>query len=495
MMEARPAYLGITGSGSGHAIIADGWNQTTGNYHLNMGWGGSWNGWYSLPNGMPSGFTQIHSAVINIEGGTVPFPLTGMVFANNAPLDQTSLTLQGPRYYEFEIDDPGGYFETDYMHAGTYEATAIIELDEGGYYYKNEIVEVDEVNNTLIIYMDDFTTITGTVSAPVSVENAHVNIYQGNSLKTSGIVDASGNFSMPGLLPGTYQAVASLDGNYYEVQTIEISATNQTIDFNLQEYPYDHVFHFAGDPVDKFQFLANMSCSIRLAEDDIADFGGDAVAKMSFMAPFNPEDGEIHAQLWKGSLLISEKEVTDFVDGEWKNIVFDDFAVVDPDAEYYVGYQINSFSGPIPVAWHDEGPNIPGKGGYIRTTNWIPLPGNFDFNLCIKGKIISQQPTSSDNNIAAAYENTLGYNYPNPFNPTTTISYSLAEDNFVELEIFNVKGQLVKTLVAEQKSAGMHSVEWNGKDDNNKTVSSGIYFYKMQAGGRYTSTRKMIMLK
>ncbi|MCF7792650.1 MAG: S8 family serine peptidase [Candidatus Cloacimonetes bacterium] len=89
----------------------------------------------------------------------------------------------------------------------------------------------------------------------------------------------------------------------------------------------------------------------------------------------------------------------------------------------------------------------------------------------------------------------LGGNYPNPFNPTTNINYSLAEDGLVQIDIFNVKGQLVKHLVSEHQSSGNHLITWNGKDDNNKSVGSGIYFYKMRAGGRYTSTRKMIMLK
>ncbi|MCF7792649.1 MAG: C10 family peptidase [Candidatus Cloacimonetes bacterium] len=495
MMEARPVYFGIlSNGGSGHAIICDGWNEDTDYFHLNMGWGGYQNGWYDIPLNMPSGYNQIHSAIRNIEGGTVPFEMTGMVFANNAPLDQTFLTLEGPRYYEFDIDDPNGYFGTDYMHAGTYVATATIELDDGGYYYKTETVQIDENNNTVIIYLDDFTTLSGSVTAPVSAENAHVNVYQNDVLITSGLADASGNFSIPGVMPGTYQAVASLAGSYFEEQFYEVTATNQNIDFNLEEYPNDHVLHFAGDPTDKFQFLSDMSCGIRLAEDDIADYDGDAVAKVSFIAPFNPADGEIYAQIWKGNLLVSEKQVTDFTDGEWADATLEDFAVVDPDAEYYVGYRIHSLGGTIPAAWHDAGPMITGKGGYVRTTGWIPLPGAFDFNLCIKGTIITQT-LGSDNNTANIFANDLGNNYPNPFNPTTTINYSLAEDSFVELEIYNVKGQLVKTLVANEQTAGQHSVEWNGKDNLEKDVSSGIYFYKMRAGGRYTSTRKMILLK
>ena len=86
-------------------------------------------------------------------------------------------------------------------------------------------------------------------------------------------------------------------------------------------------------------------------------------------------------------------------------------------------------------------------------------------------------------------------NYPNPFNPTTTISFSVAQtSSFVNLEVFNIKGQKVKTLVDKILPAGNHTIVWNGEDENGKPVSSGVYFYKMKAGA-YNSTKKMILLK
>ncbi|MCK5051914.1 MAG: T9SS type A sorting domain-containing protein [Candidatus Cloacimonetes bacterium] len=85
-------------------------------------------------------------------------------------------------------------------------------------------------------------------------------------------------------------------------------------------------------------------------------------------------------------------------------------------------------------------------------------------------------------------------NYPNPFNPTTTISFSTNEAGYVSINIYNMKGQLVKTLVNEYLDAAFHNVSWNGKDNSSKTVSSGIYFYKMKSSS-YTSTKKMILMK
>jgi uncharacterized repeat protein (TIGR01451 family) len=87
-------------------------------------------------------------------------------------------------------------------------------------------------------------------------------------------------------------------------------------------------------------------------------------------------------------------------------------------------------------------------------------------------------------------------NYPNPFNPETTISFAVAKNiNDATLEIFNIKGQTVKTFNVDTSShSPIYSVVWNGKDNNQHTVSSGLYLYRMKAG-RYTSTKKMILMK
>jgi len=88
----------------------------------------------------------------------------------------------------------------------------------------------------------------------------------------------------------------------------------------------------------------------------------------------------------------------------------------------------------------------------------------------------------------------LKSNYPNPFNPITTIEYSIKDSAPVSIEVYNILGQRIRTLVNEPKKAGNYSVTWNGTDNNGRAVASGIYFYRMQSG-KFTSTKKMIMLK
>jgi peptidase C25-like protein/flagellar hook capping protein FlgD len=85
-------------------------------------------------------------------------------------------------------------------------------------------------------------------------------------------------------------------------------------------------------------------------------------------------------------------------------------------------------------------------------------------------------------------------NYPNPFNPITTISFSLPESAQVEMEIYNVKGQLVRILAQDEYSAGAHEIIWNGKDEAGKSVTSGIYYYRLNAAGT-VQTRKCVLLK
>jgi hypothetical protein len=85
-------------------------------------------------------------------------------------------------------------------------------------------------------------------------------------------------------------------------------------------------------------------------------------------------------------------------------------------------------------------------------------------------------------------------NYPNPFNPSTTISYQLAQPGHVSLLIFNSAGQLVKTLVDEEMKPGYYTVEWFGRNERDEMVASGMYFYEFKAPG-YKKTKKMVLLK
>ncbi|RLC47342.1 MAG: hypothetical protein DRH57_04235 [Candidatus Cloacimonadota bacterium] len=107
--------------------------------------------------------------------------------------------------------------------------------------------------------------------------------------------------------------------------------------------------------------------------------------------------------------------------------------------------------------------------------------------------ITSSTPTDNyQSNMPHSFE--LKQNYPNPFNPQTVIAYQLPERAAVEISIYNILGQKVKTLVNDRKEAGYHKVIWNGKDAENRDVSSGIYFYKISTD-KFSETKKCLLLK
>ena len=88
----------------------------------------------------------------------------------------------------------------------------------------------------------------------------------------------------------------------------------------------------------------------------------------------------------------------------------------------------------------------------------------------------------------------LRQNYPNPFNPSTTISFELSSRAAVRVEIFGARGALVRTLADEIMDAGPHALEWNGRDDGQSAVGSGVYFYRLTADG-HSQAKKMVVLK
>ncbi|MCK5052201.1 MAG: right-handed parallel beta-helix repeat-containing protein [Candidatus Cloacimonetes bacterium] len=100
-----------------------------------------------------------------------------------------------------------------------------------------------------------------------------------------------------------------------------------------------------------------------------------------------------------------------------------------------------------------------------------------------------------DNVIIQTSEVSLHQNFPNPFNPTTTISFSLQKNSKVELSIYNIKGQKIKSLLSNQTAVGEHSIVWDGKDASGKKVGSGIYLYKLNVNGKIEAVKKCLLLK
>lgn len=118
-----------------------------------------------------------------------------------------------------------------------------------------------------------------------------------------------------------------------------------------------------------------------------------------------------------------------------------------------------------------------------------------------KGDSVETTDPIWDTDIATVNDNVspntfnLAQNYPNPFNPTTNIRYTIPAQGLVKLNIYNVLGQEVKTLVNEVKNAGNHQITWNGDNNFGQKLSSGIYFYRIDFNGNQQMVKKMVFLK
>lgn len=152
-------------------------------------------------------------------------------------------------------------------------------------------------------------------------------------------------------------------------------------------------------------------------------------------------------------------------------------------------------------SWTDVG-NITYKyyskndtGSYIYKVRARNGCGDGPVNNQILVKVSSSTPVAeNEDNQQLPTQYTLSQNYPNPFNATTKLEFTLPKACQVRLDIYNVLGKRIRTLIDEYLSAGYKTVTWDGKDDNGNDVSTGIHFYRIKAG-EFSQAKRMVLLK
>ena len=144
---------------------------------------------------------------------------------------------------------------------------------------------------------------------------------------------------------------------------------------------------------------------------------------------------------------------------------------------------------------HTTSPELEGAGIYLdRVPDDIDGNPRDPLNPSMGGGVYIPLDVDDETSDVLPDEFKLMQNFPNPFNPATTIEYSVPTKCQVSIEVFNILGQNVRTLVNETKAAGNYRTEWNGSDEAGKTVATGVYFYRLRSGD-VTHTKKMVMIK
>jgi hypothetical protein len=134
-----------------------------------------------------------------------------------------------------------------------------------------------------------------------------------------------------------------------------------------------------------------------------------------------------------------------------------------------------------------------GGTSFVYTDNTVAPGETYRYQIGVRdadGEVFSPIAQVSLAGVSVA----LGQNSPNPFNPSTTISFTLPAREQVTVSIYDANGRLVRTLLDESRDYGTHNVTWDGRDDAGTTVGSGVYFYRLSAG-KYSESKKMVMLK
>jgi hypothetical protein len=160
-----------------------------------------------------------------------------------------------------------------------------------------------------------------------------------------------------------------------------------------------------------------------------------------------------------------------------RNIVEDEYIHI---ADMFIGEQ---FSGTVTLGFKV-------KGSYDELSFEIPNGSVFTGENYEEMGINSVESTYK----VAPSVYALSKNYPNPFNPTTTIDYSIPQAGNVELVIYNTAGQKIRTLINQMQDASFYKVVWDGRDESGQSVASGIYFYRLVAGN-FSKIEKMTLIK
>jgi hypothetical protein len=252
--------------------------------------------------------------------------------------------------------------------------------------------------------------------------------------------------------------------------------------------------------------FSSLNLATRMVRMDSTETWPDAdpTTSPAYVLQFNPAAGSLMIAKYPAVEMIALNPTL------WDTLAIEEFSL-DLDVWYWVKFYL--YEGVLKAKiWEgdlldeeetwllevtDDEPRVTGRYTMFATFNPVETGGGDVFLVDeIKVYEVPGGPSAIDPGelTIAPSEFALGENYPNPFNPETTIEFSLNKADDVTLKIYSITGQLVRTLVNSAMEVGTHQVKFNGQDDFGNMLSSGVYFYQLQSAGQI-ATNKMILMK
>jgi hypothetical protein len=272
------------------------------------------------------------------------------------------------------------------------------------------------------------------------------------------------------------------DGDISVYSTARIEFLSNNDDFEAQRVVTSCLEQLSSD--------TNCAFSIWMAKSDDED-GGPTVITMDLSGGF--ADANFNTFIpdldGSGQIFVEKIDGSNIMTWTYEDGVVHTIDLTDPDAQS----QVQALGGNAFFISTDDSDCGP-AGLTIRGDSAICKMIWCDPGKCLKKVEEIDGDAAKVGDDALPSEFVLSQNYPNPFNPSTEIKFNVPRSQAVSLKVFNIQGQLVKTLIDETVSAGEHIVQWNGDAESGNAVASGVYLYRLVAGD-FSETKKMSLVK
>jgi len=429
----------------------------SGEYHL-----GVVNQWGYLDYYLPGSFIFDDN---NQDYNQVEVHLDRQLFSNLSGFitdEETGLPISGGNVYTYSPvgNNPNGFFETTTDDTGFFS----LIVPWGDY-----IVGVDHDNYASEFYENTSDPLQATLIR-LAEQGYQVDMSLAPNVLTN--FSISGNITVSDSIPGfecLIIVIASEEDEDWVEDTLVLSDGSYLIE-NIPSQDYFVLAISTHAPPTYYQDVNNWDSAVIVSVD-----GHETGVDIDLDAVIG--DG---IYTLEGSVMTPQR-----------NVVSSAYVILYDDEDRPCGFGLSDEAGHFQISYIPNG-NITAmatKTFFEMDTANLPVYSDLDHDF-----YINRSTTAVTDKETISPANTSLRNYPNPFNPETTISFSLEKSSKVEIDIYNIRGELTKTLVNNEFSSGVQTVIWNGTDNKNKQAASGIYLYRMRSNKKII-TRKMVLLK